>query len=198
MTSNLGAKEMMRELRPKFGFEAGTENAPSEVADKVERVGMAAVRRKFPPEFVNRIDVVITYKPLDSAALDSILDQQVHDLERHVEKRLAAGAFQLDLDQDSRAFLLAQGTSTEYGARELKRVVHRHLTQPIATSLARGEIGKGGLVRVTLDPGGSGLMFRPDPSAQPKVSTLPALAASAGAKVSEMPKQTEAGKTRTV
>lgn len=198
MTSNLGAKEMMRELHPKFGFETASHATPSEAAEKIERVGMAAVRRKFPPEFVNRIDVVITYKPLDAAALDSILDQQVHDLERHVEKRLAAGAFHLDLDTDSRAFLLAQGTSTEYGARELKRVVHRHLTQPIATSLARGDIGRGGLVHVTLDADGSGLCFRPDPSAQPRPVPLAISAVALGTSVVDTPPPAEAGKTRAV
>ena len=198
MTSNLGAKEMMRELHPAFGFASGSEPASADLADRIERVGMAAVRRKFPPEFVNRIDVVITYKPLDSAALDSILDQQVHDLERHVEKRLESGAFLLDLDAASRAFLLAEGTSSAYGARELKRVVHRHLTQPIATRLARGEIGRGGLVHVTMDPGGSRLSFRSDPPAEPYAAPLAMAAAAQGTHVPDAPKPAESGKTRAV
>ena len=197
MTSNLGAKEMMRELNPKFGFESCSELSSSEVADKIERVGMAAVRRKFPPEFVNRLDVVLTYKPLDSTALDAILNHQVHNLERHVEKRLGAGAFQLNLDQDSRAFLLAQGTSTEYGARELKRVVHRHLTQPIATCLARGEISRGGVVDVALDEGRSGLAFFPGESSQTRVLPIAAARASSGVNY-EAPIRAGAGRSRAV
>jgi ATP-dependent Clp protease ATP-binding subunit ClpC len=98
------------------------------------------VKRRFSPEFVNRIDAVITYQPLDAEALETILDQQIAALERHIAHRLEERAFTLELDPSARSFLLARGTSREYGARELKRVILRKLTQPLAAMVEAGLI----------------------------------------------------------
>ncbi len=70
LTSNLGARDMSRELHPEFGFESGVPREGVECGDKLERIGKTAVRKKFSPEFINRIDAVVTYQPLDAAALD--------------------------------------------------------------------------------------------------------------------------------
>lgn len=147
LTSNLGAREMHRELHPSFGFAAAT-GAPGSEA-KLQAIGMNAVRRRFPPEFVNRIDCVITYRPLDAASLTTIVDQQIATLERHIENRLGDDAFELEVDRGAREFLLRKGTSPEYGARELKRAILRHLTQPLAAMVASGEIESGALVRAS-------------------------------------------------
>src|SRR6266852_6188462 len=69
MTSNLGGREMRRELLPDFGFEALAPRSASAVVPKLESIGLGAVRRKFPLEFVNRIDALITYQPLDTRSL---------------------------------------------------------------------------------------------------------------------------------
>src|SRR3990170_516418 len=76
LTSNLGAREMLREVKPNIGFQAG-QPAASDVAGRLESIGLAAVRRRFSPEFVNRIDVVVTYQPLDAAALAAIVDHHI-------------------------------------------------------------------------------------------------------------------------
>lgn len=98
------------ELSPTFGFRAGLKSEAGAVHVKLRSIALAAVRKRFSPEFVNRIDVVITYQPLDDEFL------------RH-------------------------GTSAQYGARELKRTLHGHLMQPLATMVAAGEIAPGSLVR---------------------------------------------------
>ena len=82
----------------------------------------------------------MTYQPLDTDALDVILDQQIAALERHIAHRLEERAFTLDVDASARSFLLARGTSREYGARELKRVILRKLTQPLAGMVEAGSI----------------------------------------------------------
>ena len=69
LTSNLGAREMMKEMRPDLGFQGVVDRDPHRSRGKLESIGVAAVRRRFSPEFVNRIDVVITYQPLDELAL---------------------------------------------------------------------------------------------------------------------------------
>jgi len=80
LTSNLGAREMMKELRPSdIGFHSGDRRQASEVGIRLETIGLAAVRKRFSPEFVNRIDAVITYRPLDSDSLSEILDAHIAD-----------------------------------------------------------------------------------------------------------------------
>jgi len=148
MTSNLGAREMMREIAPEIGFQSAVPIDPGDVAAKLKKVAMSAVRRKFSPEFVNRIDHVITYQPLDAASFAAIVDHEVDRLQRHVVARLGSQAFAVDVSFVARQWLLEHGTSVEYGARELKRTVHRHLTQPIATMVTQGRIGPGNSVRV--------------------------------------------------
>lgn len=149
-TSNLGAREMMKELRPDFGFHSAIPRERGEVAGKLESVALAAVRKRFSPEFVNRIDAVVTYQPLDTESLSNILDQHIVELQRHVNTRLGERCFQLDVSPESREFLLRKGTSEEYGARELKRTLHRHLTQPLATMVASGQLAPGARVRFDL------------------------------------------------
>jgi ATP-dependent Clp protease ATP-binding subunit ClpB len=126
---------------------------------KLDRIGMGAVRRKFPPEFVNRIDAVITYQPLSRAALAQIVDQQIAALEGHIRNRLGERAFELRVDRAVRQFLLRRGTSSEYGARELKRTILRHLTQPLAAMTANGEIPPEAVLHVGLAEDGERLVL---------------------------------------
>ncbi len=151
LTSNLGAREMQREIAPGFGFGAAIGGGASQA--KLEAIGMNAVRKKFSPEFVNRVDTVITYRPLDRAALEKIVDQQIADLERHIERRLMDRAFGIEVTDAARDWLLDRGTSVEYGARELKRVILRSVTQPLAAMVAREEIEAGAVVKVDAQGG---------------------------------------------
>jgi ATP-dependent Clp protease ATP-binding subunit ClpA len=159
LTSNLGAREIMRELKPDFGFQAGAESLPPDIGRKLESVALAAVRRKFSPEFVNRIDAVITYQPLDDTALSAILDREMLELQRHVNTRLGERCFSIEVTPESRQFLLRRGTSRQYGARELKRTIHRNVTQPLATLVAGRQIEPGSTVRVDMSSDGESLVI---------------------------------------
>jgi ATP-dependent Clp protease ATP-binding subunit ClpA len=130
MASNLGAREMESELTRRYGLASATSGDGS--VAKLRRIGMNAVRKRFSPEFINRVDRSITYRPLSAEALDSILDLQLDDLNRHLALRMGPAAFRLQLSAAARAFLIEEGTSPEYGARELKRVIHRYVIQPLA------------------------------------------------------------------
>ena len=158
-TSNLGAREMLRELRPGFGFQPAGSTAWPDLKSKLQSIALAAVRKRYSPEFINRIDAVITYQPLDREAFDVILDHQLSDLQRHVNTRLGSRCFTIDIPPAAREFLLGKGTSPEFGARELKRTVHRFVTQPLATMVVEGRIERGSCVRVAVAPGRDGLSF---------------------------------------
>jgi len=146
LTSNLGAREMRDHIRPGFGFQAAVSSTGS--THKLHQIGMGAVRRHFAPEFVNRIDSIVTYLPLSEEALADIVDLQIAALELHIENRLGERAFELDVSVAARRFLLEKGTSSEYGARELKRTILRELTQPLAAMVAKGEVAEEAIVRV--------------------------------------------------
>ncbi len=149
LTSNLGAHGMMKELTPGFGFTSDRNKAPE--AGRLENIAMAAVRRNFSPEFVNRIDATVTYQPLSTDTLTEILTQQLNDLQNHIETRLGSRGFRLTVSSKGRDFLLKEGSSPEYGARELKRAIHQKLTQPLAELVVLGKVKPGGSVRVDYD-----------------------------------------------
>ena len=158
-TSNLGAMEMMKEIQPDFGFQAGIPRNRTEVVGKLQNVALSAVRKRFSPEFINRIDAIVTYQPLDADALMTILDQHIDELQKHVNTRLGSNCFTVDVSEASRQFLLQKGTSAEYGARELKRTLHRQITQPLATMVAEGQVEAGGVVKVDLNDEKDGLVI---------------------------------------
>jgi ATP-dependent Clp protease ATP-binding subunit ClpA/ActR/RegA family two-component response regulator len=160
LTSNLGARDMLREVNPDIGFQPAERKSPADVASRLESIGLAAVRKRFSPEFVNRLDAVITYRPLDAGALAHILDAHVAELQRHVHSRLGERSFEIDVTKPARDLLLERGASAEYGARELKRTIHRMLTQPLAALVAGGEVEPGARVVADRSSDGSTLVLQ--------------------------------------
>ena len=151
LTSNLGANSMMKILNPNFGFEGMVDPSKGDKSMRLEKVGMAAVRRKFSPEFVNRLDSVVTYQPLSADTLTAILDQQLDALQDHINTRLGLRAFPLEVTARTRKWLVKTGTSDLYGARELKRTLHRQLMQPLAALLSTVRMQHGWFVRAELN-----------------------------------------------
>lgn len=162
MTSNLGAREMAQAMEPTFGFR-GPESpgAAPDLEGQLEKIGMNAVRRKFAPEFVNRIDAVVTYQPLDEATLSTIVDLQLADLQQHINNRLGLRGFSIRVHEGAKRFLLKRGTSSQYGARELKRTIQRQLTQPLAVMVSNDELEPGATVLVEVSADETSLVLRP-------------------------------------
>jgi ATP-dependent Clp protease ATP-binding subunit ClpA len=160
LTSNLGAKSIQRANKPDFGFEAMLPVKPFEDRAKLQSIGLAAVRHKFSPEFVNRIDSVITYKPLDRDACEIILDQIFANFARLIHNRLGMRSFRLQCTLAGRSLLLDQGTSLEYGARELKRTVQRNFIQPVAALVALGQVPPGTSVILDAKGGEFNILIR--------------------------------------
>ena len=145
LTSNLGAKSIQKMNTPDFGFEAML--PPKAMEEKrIQSAGLSAVRQKFSPEFVNRIDSVVTYKPLEREACEVILEQILEDFTRLIQSRLGLRGFKLNCTPAGRHLLLDTGVSATFGARELKRTVQRNFIQPVAALVAQGQIPPGATV----------------------------------------------------
>jgi ATP-dependent Clp protease ATP-binding subunit ClpB len=153
LTSNLGAAEMDALIRPRLGF--GTGQPDVKLGEKLAQAGTDAARRRFTPEFMNRIDSVVTFRPLGAPELQRILDIELDA----VRVRLARAAESVDfsLDESARALLLCEGTDQRYGARHLKRAIERRLVQPLSNLLASGQIVAGD--RLVVEGSGEKLVF---------------------------------------
>jgi ATP-dependent Clp protease ATP-binding subunit ClpA len=160
LTSNLGARSIQRINKPDFGFEAMLPLTAQRDPAKIQSIGMSAVRQKFSPEFVNRIDSVITYKPLDREACEQILEQIFAAFTRLIATRLGVRAFRLTCTTAGRNLLLEQGTSIEYGARELKRTVQRNFIQPVAALVSQERIAPGATVMLDAKNGEFNIFVR--------------------------------------
>src|SRR5208283_802717 len=129
--------------------------------EKVERTAVEAARRKFSPEFMNRLDKVAVFHPLKREELDEVLEIEL----RQVQKRLfdsATSPFQFRITNEAKQFLLEEGTDQRYGARHLKRAIERYVVCPIARLLATAQLRPGDSLLVDRHPGESGLAFRRD------------------------------------
>lgn len=160
LTSNLGAKSIQRANKPDFGFEAMIPAVEHVDPAKLHGIGMAAVRHKFSPEFINRIDSVITYKPLDREACGQILDHIFDGFAQLIHNRLGLRSFRLQCTLAGRNLLLEHGISVEFGARELKRTVQRNFIQPVAALVSQGQIPPGCTVMLDARGGEFSILLR--------------------------------------
>lgn len=159
MTSNLGAGEITELMMGGMGFAAAVRLDPKPRLDeKVERMASEAAKRKFAPEFMNRIDKSVVFRPLRREQLERILDIEL----TMVQQRLAEtpkGHFVFRATQAAKDFLLREGTDLKYGARHLKRAIERHLVYPLASLLATEQVTSGETISVDWNGITSGLMF---------------------------------------
>jgi ATP-dependent Clp protease ATP-binding subunit ClpC len=140
-TSNLGADGIRNELLPTFGLPKPIVGLDAKYK-KIESIGIASAKKYFSAEFMNRIDATIVYKPLTSDNLKYILDLELEALQDNLDARLLPQEKRVNLffSAASKEWLLEKGTSIEYGARELKRLLRRSVIQPLAIMLTKDEI----------------------------------------------------------
>ena len=165
MTSNLGAREMANAIAPKLGFsaEGPVQNISSDgrLNTRLANTGVEAARRRFTPEFINRLDKITVFKPLGDAELRKVLDIEL----RMVQKRiLSAGGnpFLFRCSTAAMGFLLTEGTDMRYGARHLKRAIEVHLVQPLSNLIATDQISAGDSLRVDYDVPSGSMVFVKD------------------------------------
>jgi ATP-dependent Clp protease ATP-binding subunit ClpA len=185
ITSNLGGTEISGLMAGGLGFGGGAVvRAPDELDAKVERTAADAARRKFAPEFMNRIDKIVVFHTLGAKQLEEILEIELEMVQRRVMET-ARDQFAFRVTLEARRFLLREGTDTRYGARHLKRAIEKHLVYPLASLLATEQIAFGDTLSVDYEPGAESLAFVREgrsapPSMLPPTSGRPALSRSAG------------------
>jgi ATP-dependent Clp protease ATP-binding subunit ClpA len=159
MTSNVGAAEMSALVSPRLGFQraVGTP-ADGRLAGRISQAGLEAVRRKFTPEFVNRLDKIVVFRPLGESELRQILDIELRMVQRRIFQS-SSQPFVFTLTAAAKDFVLAEGVDLKYGARHLKRAIERLLVQPLSNLIATEQIAGGDLIRVEGDPLGRRLVF---------------------------------------
>jgi len=155
MTSNLGAGEMMNLVDGGFGFAPKVVEVDESFDDKIQRTAVEAARRKFTPEFMNRIDKTVVFKTLRDEHLRQILDIELGMVQQRILMASAANQFVFNCTGQVKSFLLHEGTDPKYGARHLKRAIERHLVFPLANLVATGQVRLGDFIRVDLNPEGS-------------------------------------------
>src|ERR1700683_2055540 len=159
MTSNLGGVEITELMRGGRGF-APLQRPESKLGldEKVEKTASEAAKRKFAPEFMNRIDKTVVFRPLRSAQLEQILDIELAMVQQRVLETVK-GRFLFRVTQPAREFLLQEGTDMKYGARHLKRAIERHLVYPLASLLATEQVSLGDVISIDWHGGELGLTF---------------------------------------
>lgn len=151
MTSNLGAREMSEMISGGIGFAPKPGVVDSEVDQKIYRTALEAARRKFSPEFMNRIDKVVVFRSLRDEHLRQILEIEL----TAVQDRIMRGSgekFIFKCTEAAKQFLLDEGIDFKYGARHLKRAIERFLVFPLSNLVATGQIGLGDLLIVDYSP----------------------------------------------
>ena len=161
MTSNVGAREISRVGSPALGFAS----APTG-GDEISRVGLESVRKKFTPEFLNRIDNTVVFQPLEPEHLRAILDLELKAIYDRILNATISGflktRFLVNVTAGAKSRLLELGNDKKYGARFLKRTLERCVMTPIVNLLASEQIKDGDVVEVVAS--GEELLFQRIPA----------------------------------
>ena len=158
-TSNLGSHEVSNLMSGGIGFSSLPQEQDEELDRKIYRTATEAARRKFSPEFMNRIDKVIVFQALQREHLEKILDIELGRVQERIISSSDGNQFVFKCTTSAREFLLHEGTDKKFGARQLKRAIERHLVSPLSNLLATRQIQLGDLVTVDFDGPASKLLF---------------------------------------
>jgi ATP-dependent Clp protease ATP-binding subunit ClpB len=180
-------------LRPNLGFatsEIEKRHASGEIdegtADKISRAGVEAARRKFTPEFMNRIDKVVVFRPLGQSELRKILGLELNILQQRIFNSSTTTPFVFSLTDAAKDFLLREGTDMKYGARHLKRAIDRTLVHPMSNLIATQQVRGGDLIKVDYDGEINQMTFAKEAEDMPAYAMVQMMEASANMPVSPL------------
>ncbi|HWY07618.1 MAG TPA: AAA family ATPase [Candidatus Acidoferrales bacterium] len=180
LTSNLGGGEITELMTGGMGFVQPPDKPADTLDVKVTRTAQEAARRKFSPEFMNRLDKVVVFHPLRPVQLEQILEIELSMVQRRVLDT-AKGQFLFRVTPAARNFLLREGTDLKYGARHLKRAIERNIVYPLANLLATSQVHLGDLLCIDWDEREQRLVFEKEGEGAVLPVAPPAAAAAAAA-----------------
>ena len=152
MTSNIGTRQL-KEFGKGIGFTAQTGENEKEHANSVIR---KALNKSFAPEFINRLDEIVTFDQLDIASLEKIIDIELAGL----YKRIEGCGYHLLLDQEAKRFVAEKGYDVQFGARPLKRSIQNHLEDGLAELIINEEPQTGDTLHVYMNAQGNGVEMK--------------------------------------
>ena len=154
MTSNVGADILQRNTSMGFGIEGNAENEYEKIREKI----LDETKRVFKPEFLNRLNDLVIFKPLAREDMTEIVDLEL----RNFSTRLKERNLTFEFSEECKDFLIDKGYDEKYGARPLRRAVEKYLEDSLAEALLSGEIKPGEVIKVTVDSEAEGLEFQQD------------------------------------
>jgi ATP-dependent Clp protease ATP-binding subunit ClpA len=177
LTSNLGGGEITELMEGGMGFIQPKDKPATGLDRKVERTALEAARRKFSPEFMNRVDTVVVFHPLRRDELEEVLEIELGQVQQRVTDA-ATGSFSFRITSEGREFLLQEGTDQRYGARHLKRAIERYLVSPLARLLATAQVRSGDVLLIDRHPNEKGLAFVRDREQRSSYVQIPFVASN--------------------
>src|SRR5579871_3747783 len=202
MTSNLGASEMQTLVRPRWGFtiapkaEAG---GRERLATRLSSTGIEAARKKFSPEFINRLDAMVVFNALGETELRQVIEIELRRLQERILNNKPT-AFIFRLTEAAADQLLLEGTDPRYGARHLRRAIDRLLVQPISNLLASEQLHHGDCIMIDSETESHEMVFMRQaealtPIAMARIAQMPFVARAAQiAALPEQPQPATAGR----
>ncbi|PSH03934.1 MAG: ATP-dependent Clp protease ATP-binding subunit [Acidobacteria bacterium] len=154
LTSNLGAGEMNEVLNGTMGFARPNGKIDSKIDKKMSNAAIEAARRKFSPEFMNRLDKIVVFKTLRPEHLEKILEIELGLVQQRILHATGNNQFVFSCTPRVKALLLREGTDFKYGARHLKRAIEKNLVFPLANLVATAQVKLGDYIRIDLNEEG--------------------------------------------
>jgi len=155
MTSNLGAAEMNEMINGTMGFAQTPAEMDARFDQKIDRTAVEAARRKFSPEFMNRIDKAVVFRMLRSEHLEQILEIELGLVQQRILQATGNNQFVFSCTVPVKQYLLREGTDLRYGARHLKRAIERNIVFPLANLVATGQVKLGDFIRIDIGANGN-------------------------------------------
>jgi len=173
LTSNLGGGEITELMTGGMGFVQPQDKREDRLDTKLERTALEAAKKKFSPEFMNRLDKVVVFHPLREEQLEQIVDIELGMVQQRV---LATGRqqFLFRVTPPAKRFLLQEGTDIKYGARHLKRAIEKFVVCPLANLRVTDQVRFGDVLVIDWDGRTSHLSFEKEREA----AVVPAMAKS--------------------
>lgn len=160
LTSNLGSREISNLVTNNMGFAPMQSKIakPNELDQKIYQTARDAAKKRFSPEFINRLDKIVVFRSLKSSDYIKILDLEINKVQDRIIQNCSE-KFLITLSEKAKQFLLKKGIDVKYGARHLKRAIDKYIVNPLSNLISSGQLSTGDLIDIDIDNSGKLIFF---------------------------------------